>query len=396
MKLLVCLCAAVAACAPEVPQAVTDAQRVEAAPSAFTAALGSEARFGTAPHEAIDASVFVGAFEAQFGEVIEFREDGTYGARLDGRLSDGVWYAFGAHVELDEITSSSSDRGFDLVAVDDELVLVPDDRLSKLVVDVRSGLELSREWLRRTLPAGAPRPDLPPPFNEVARMRVEIAGTRAAAVELAEWRGTYRAQTMESREQLVIDESGNFHYERSGCWWESETGAGRVAAFGDLLLLTCEARTSPYVAEHVLFAPLRRGARRFIVPCDAMWDVALLHHADGELLEQFHLHDDAKPDSEVWGSPRAFERWLAGEPTSARITKIRATGPETRLVSVVTLDVGRKHGAFRRLLLSSAEGRGEGLRVVLVRESDCDAVLTDADDEGASLSVGAVFRAETF
>lgn len=401
MKLLVCLCAAVTACALEVPQVARENQRVETASPATAAALSSEARFGTAPHESIDASAFVGAFEAQSGEVIEFREDGTYGARLDGRLRDGVWYAFGAHVELDEITSLSSHRGFDLVAVDDELVLVPDDRLSKLVVDVRSGLELSREWLRRALPAGAARPDLPPPFDEIARMR-------GAAVELEEWRGRFHTFAMEQDDSLEIDAAARYEYSSGGCWRDDEHGCGSVAAFGELVMLRgdvsapsgsgstrCGVRTVPRCEESMIFVPLRHGARRYVVPCDRIWEFGMLQRLDPELVEQRYMHDGVDPGAEDWNPPRAFERWFSAEPISARITRLRSAGPTTRLVSVVTLDVGRKHGAFRPLLLSSAEGRGAGLRVVLVREFDCDAVLTDADD-GATLTVGAVFRAETF
>jgi hypothetical protein len=378
------------ATAPDAQQRPTSAATDSAASHTPTPDSGSAARFGTAPHESIDASAFVGAFEAVGGEFVEFRDDGTYGARFEGRSNDGYWYAFGANAELRSTTRGERhERRFDLVAVDDELVLVPDDRLSKFVIEVRSGFELSREWLHRALPTGAARPDLPPPFDEIARVR-------AASVDLAEWRGTFCSQTLESFEKLVIDESGRFDYERSGCWWDHERSTGQVWAFGELLFFMCEPPPSPYISDRVLFAPLRLGARRFIVPCDHVSSCVDARNQPNAFWGLV-MHDEGDVADARWVTPHAFTAWFAAGEITARVVRVTATGARDRRVDVVTLDAGRADGVHRDGLLQAAVKDEAVLRVVLVREHECDAIWLGSrevsDPNGArEPPIGAVFR----
>lgn len=385
MRYVASLCLTIAACTHDAPSSEPQPSRVEAAPARPGAPLGSEARFGTTPHAEIDARAFVGAFQSPTGEAIEFRDDGTYGWWFGGRSTEGDWYAFGAHVEFDETTSWWSDRGFDLVGVVDELVLVHDDRLSKFVIDVKSGFELPREYLRRAAPVGTRKPDLPPPYDALAR-------ARSASVDIAEWRSTYRAAALESHETLVLDDASRFTYVRGGCWQDDETGEGRVDAFGELLMLTCDTHTAPYLAQRMLYVPLRRDAQRLLVACDDLADLARVQRTWPHLVDDFYLHDDGEPASERWTAPTAFSEWFADDPLSARVLRVGENGPPSRTVPVITLDVGRTHGAFRGLGFEPVDTNSSALRVVLVRETECDAVPAEDEGRSADWTVGACFR----
>lgn len=380
---------ALGACAPEessssapagVAPAVRGATRERAASSELPA-------LGSAPHESVLASSFVGSFQAPSGEVVELRGDGTYGARFDGEMDGGAWYAFGGRPELRADEQGASALGFDLVGLGDDLVLVPDGLLARFVLESREG-RLSRRWLRRAAAPGDARPDLPPPFDTIARLA-------APALDLAGWRGSFRAATLEMFESLDLDEHARFAYESHGCWSEPERALGSVGVFGNLLRLDCDAgQSAVHFADQALFAPLRRGARRYLVPCDDVWRVANAKRWAPAVLDTLYMHDGVELGTDVWSGPAVFASWFDDATLSARVLRVGLAGPASRRTSVVTLDAGRAQGVYRGQWLSAVEDRANELRVVLVREDECDAVPLDPVNDVLPQAVGWAFDSD--
>ncbi|MCC6407463.1 MAG: hypothetical protein IT453_09865 [Planctomycetes bacterium] len=344
---------------------------------------------GTAPHESVDATQMLGEFRAQRGEMLDLlvvTPDGRYQS-LDGpRTHSGTWYAFGGHLELRSASVGRHVLAYDLVGVDDELFLVPIDRLSKFTLEVRLGMGMSPSWLRRAARPDEPRPGLPPPFDEIVK-------PRAGEISLSEWRGGECLVLTRPGEMLHFDAHKRFEYRgTTGRFDNHERTVGGVAVIGDLLLLSSDdPRGAPNFAERMLFAPIRHGARRYLVPCDDLPDFARSLQWSPECIDSAYLADAAETTSGEWLLPPTFARWCRTEPLTTRAVRIGAVGAGSQRVNVVTLDVGRTQGAFRGLWLRDVSNGANTLRVVLVRENECDAVASDSRDDDRPQTVGTVF-----
>ncbi len=229
---------------------------------------------------------------------------------------------------------------------------------------------------------------------EAALHKAEIATELATLGTQHPWAGQYSRAEIFSHEELLIAPQSGFVAHSSGCVVTEPRDWGSVSEHDGILKLTPHFPVDKSVRFDDELLPVRWGERRYLVALDHIKDFANDINAGEGCDALLRVGDDKSVPSGTVQASQQYAALFLDEPLSARVTAVaepRYANDQRarRRLTIVTLDIGAKNGAWKGMTLHRPDIEAHGvLTITKVEESTSKAELEDWHADGPVPEIG--------